>query len=60
MSTFLQDFYDYFGLSTFGDTITVQEALGVIIIAYAGLMLTMCGIRCIVELIKIITDRSNF
>lgn len=60
MSTFLTDFAEYFGVNYFGYNLTVQQALGVIIITYCGLMLTMCGIRCIFELIKIITDRSNF
>ncbi len=60
MPEFLTDFITYFGLDYFGEAITVKETIGLIIISYIGLMLTMVGIRCIFELIKIITDRSNF
>ena len=60
MAEFLSDFIEYFGLDYFGESITLQEMLGLIIISYIGLMLTMVGIRCIFELIKIVTDRSNF
>lgn len=61
MAQYLVDFANYFGLYIFGQaTLNVQQTLAVIIVAYIGLMLTMVGIRCIFELIKIITDRSNF
>jgi hypothetical protein len=61
MAQYLIDFISYFGLDTLGSSnLTVSMTLGIIITSYIGLMLTMCGIRCVFELIKIITDRSNF
>lgn len=61
MSEFLQDFIDFFNLGDFfTETLTVQNALGYTIVAFCGLIITIAGIRCIFELIKIVTDWSNF
>lgn len=61
MSDYLQDFIDFFGLSDlFTETLTVQNALGISITAFIGVIITIAGIRCIFELIKILTDWSRF
>lgn len=61
MSEYLQDFIDFFNLSTFfTGTMTVQEVLGYSITAFIGCIITIAGIRCVFELIKIVTDWSKF
>lgn len=61
MSSYLQDFIDFFGVSDFfTETLTVQQVLGLSITAFIGALITIAGIRCIFELIKILTDWSKF
>lgn len=61
MSQYLSDFIDFFGLDVFFEsTLTVQEVLGYSIVAFIGAVITVAGIRCIFELIKIVTDWSKF
>lgn len=61
MSTYLQDFIDFFGISDiFTETLTVQNVIGISITAFIGAIITVAGIRVIFELIKILTDWSNF
>lgn len=61
MAQYLIDFVNYFGISGFYDsTLTVQQALGMSIIAFIGCIITIAGIRCIFELIKTLTDWSKF
>lgn len=61
MSSYLQDFIDFFNLDTFfTGTMTVQEVLGYSITAFLGALITIAGIRCIFEFIKIVTDWSRF
>lgn len=63
MAQFLVDFIDYFGLTNLIDTstnITVQNFLGLTIIAFIGCLFSIMGVRCIFELIKIVTDWSRF
>lgn len=61
MSSYLQDFIDFFNLDTFfTGTMTVQEVIGYSITAFIGAIITIAGIRCIFELIKIVTDWSRF
>lgn len=61
MSEYLQDFIDFFGMSDlFTETLTVQNVLGISITAFIGAVITVAGIRCIFELIKIVTDWSRF
>lgn len=61
MSEYLTDFIEFFGLDPFfNGTLTVQNVLGLSITAFIGGVITVAGIRCIFELIKIITDWSRF
>ena len=62
MSTTLQDFIDFFGLSDFfgSGTLTVQNVIGLSIVAFIGAIFCIIGVRCILELIKIVTDWRNF
>ena len=62
MAEYLNDFIDFFGLSTFfdGTTLTVQNALGISIVAFVGAIFTILGVRCVFELIKIVTDWGRF
>ena len=62
MSQFISDFITYFNLGDlFGaDPVTVQQALGITIVAFIGSLFSIMGIRCIFEMIKIVTDWSRF
>lgn len=61
MSEYLTDFIEFFGLDPlFTETLTVQNVLGLSITAFIGAVITVAGIRCIFELIKILTDWSRF
>ena len=62
MGAYLNDFIDFFGLSAFfdGTVLTVQEILGYSIVAFLGGIFTLIGVRCVFELIKIVTDWSRF
>ena len=62
MSDYLSDFIDFFGLGSFfdGTALTVQEVLGMSILAFIGCIITVLGIKCVFELIKILTDWSKF
>lgn len=61
MSEYLQDFIDFFGISDiFTEILTVQNVIGISITAFIGAVITVAGIRVIFELIKILTDWSNF
>lgn len=62
MSQYLQDFITFFGLDSFfgSDPITVQQTIGLSIVAFIGCIFTILGARCVFELIKIVTDWSNF
>lgn len=61
MSSYLSDFIDFFGIGDlFTETLTVQNVLGISITAFIGAVITVAGIRCIFELIKILTDWRNF
>ena len=62
MSEYLNDFIDFFGLSAFNDgtVLTVQNVIGLSLIAMLGAVFTLLGVRCIFELIKIVTDWSRF
>lgn len=61
MSEYLTDFIEFFGLDPlFTETLTVQNVLGLSITAFIGGVITVAGIRCIFELIKILTDWSRF
>ena len=61
MSEYLNDFIEFFGLNPlFTDTLTVQNVIGLSITAFIGGVITVAGIRCIFELIKILTDWSRF
>lgn len=61
MSEYLTDFIEFFGIdSLLTETLTVQNVLGITIIAFIGGVITVAGIRCIFELIKILTDWSRF
>lgn len=62
MSSYLSDFIDFFGLSSFfdGTVLSVQQILGYSIIAFLGGIFTLIGVRCVFELIKIVTDWGRF
>lgn len=61
MSQYLTDFIDFFNLGDFfTETLTVQNVLGLSITAFIGAIITIAGIRCIFELIKILSDWSKF
>lgn len=62
MSEYIIDFVEFFGLGPFidGTSLTVTQFLGCTIIAFIGCILTIIGIRCIFEIIKIVTDWSKF
>lgn len=62
MSQTLQDFIDFFGLSDLfsGGSVTVSQALGISLVAFLGAIFCIIGVRCILELIKIVTDWRNF
>ena len=57
MSTYLDDFIDFFGLSGFFEsTLTVQEVLGYSILAFIGAVFMLAALRCVFELVKTVTD----
>lgn len=62
MSQYLEDFIEFFNLEIlFGsDPVTVQQLLGVTIVGFIGSIFTIIGIRCVFELVKIVTDWSKF
>lgn len=61
MAEYLETFITYFGLADFWEeTLTVQQVLGLSITAFIGAIITIAGIRCIFEIIKIVTDWSRF
>ena len=62
MASYLNDFIDFFNLSDLlgSTTLTVQNVLGLSILAFIGCIITLTGIRCIFEIIKIVTDWSRF
>ena len=59
MNTTLSDFLTYFGLDDLlelsADT-PVIEFLGLVLVAFFGLIFCVLGIRVVVEFIKIMTD----
>lgn len=62
MGEYLNDFIEFFGLSSFfdGTVLTVQEVLGYSTVAFIGAIFTVLGVRCVFELIKIVTDWGRF
>ena len=61
MAEYLETFIEFFGLGDFlTETLTVQQVLGLSITAFIGAIVTIVGIRCIFEIIKIVTDWSKF
>lgn len=62
MSQYLNDFIQFFNLDAFYSStpITVQQTIGLSITAFIGAIFTIMGIRCVFELIKIVTDWSKF
>lgn len=61
MSEYLETFISFFGLNDFfEETLTVQQVLGMSITAFIGAIITIAGIRCIFEIMKIVTDWSRF
>lgn len=61
MSEYLSDFIEFFGIDTlFNTAVTVQELIAYTTVAFIGAVITVAGIRCVFELIKIITDWSRF
>ena len=62
MSQYLDDFIEFFNLEAlFGsDPVTVQQLLGITLVGFIGAIFTIIGIRCVFELVKIVTDWSKF
>lgn len=62
MSEYINDFIEFFDLADLfsSTTITVQNAIGLSIVAFIGCIFTIMGVRCVFELIKIVTDWSRF
>lgn len=61
MASYLEDFIEFFGVSDLlTETLTVQQVLGISITSFIGAIITIAGIRCVFELIKILTDWSKF
>lgn len=62
MSEYISDFIDFFNLADLfsSNTITVQNAIGLSIVAFIGTIFMIMGVRCVFELIKIVTDWSRF
>ena len=61
MASYLEDFIEFFGVyDLLTETLTVQQVLGISITAFIGAIITIAGIRCVFELIKILTDWSKF
>ena len=62
MSQYLEEFIEFFNLSSFydGTVLTVQDTIGLSITAFIGAVFTILGFRCVLELIKIVTDWSRF
>ena len=62
MAAYLEEFIEYFNLDAFfgNSVLTVQMVLGYSITAFIGVLITLMGIRCIVEILKILFDWSNF
>lgn len=62
MAEYLNDFIEFFGLSTFtdGTVLTVQNVIGLSLVAMLGAVFTLLGVRCVFELIKIVTDWGRF
>lgn len=62
MGEYINDFIEFFGLSGFtdGTVLTVQNVIGMSLIAMLGAVFTLLGIRCVFELIKIVTDWGRF
>ena len=63
MAEFLEEFIEFFGITNLIDpaaSITVQNFLGITVIAFIGCLFSIMGVRCVFELIKIVTDWSRF
>ena len=61
MSQYLTDFIEFFGLdAAISTSLNVQQFLSIVTGSFIGAILTIAGIRCIFELIKILTDWSKF
>ena len=62
MSTTLQDFIDFFGLSDFfgSGTLTVQNVIGLSIVAFIGAIFCIIGVRCILEIPPISNNFDKF
>lgn len=57
MSTYLDDFIQFFGLNGFFEsTLTVQEVLGYSILAFIAAIFMLAALRCVFELVKTVTD----
>ena len=62
MADFLNDFISLFGLDSLfdGTTLTVQQTLGLMIIAFLGAIFLNMGARFVLEIIKILGDWRRF
>lgn len=63
MSEYLQEFIDFFGLDmllTGSNDPSLYQVIGLITVAFIGAIFAIMGVRCVFELIKIVTDWSRF
>lgn len=63
MSTALSDFLTFFGLNgllNMSDSITVNQFLGLVIVAFFAMIFTVIGLKAVLELIKILTNQVKF
>lgn len=63
MSEYLLEFIDFFGLDTLltgSSDPSLYQVIGLISIAFIGCIFAIMGVRCVFELIKIVTDWSRF
>lgn len=59
----LNSFLEYFALedlAALSSDITVGEFMGLVIVAFFALIITVVGVRSIIEFIKILTNFKNF
>ena len=63
MSTTLSDFLTFFGLNdllNMSDSITVNQFLGLVIVAFFAMIFTVVGLKAVLELVKILTNQTKF
>lgn len=62
MLTFLEDFIEAFGLSSLfdGTVLTASQVIGIMTVGFIGAIFLVLGVRCVMEIIKIILDWRRY